>query len=137
MKKLSLKIALLGTLVLFGCYTSAALAEKHVMDSHLNTVKTTATNHVIPEYPSSAITKQVEGHVTLSFDVNENGQPTNIDVVNFKGSKYFIRSSINALEQTRFVANQNTANMKTRYDYSLDAYAESNSSANQVLALNR
>lgn len=62
----------------------------------------TKVKSVTPDYPSSAITQKIQGKVTLSYDLTTDGEPTNIKVVDFEGSKHFIRSSVNALKNTRF-----------------------------------
>lgn len=78
---------------------------------------------VMPSYPSSALNNKTQGKVTLSYDLNTQGQPVNIKVVSFKGSKRFIRSSVRALENSRFepvTANDvavSIVGLQKEYDY--------------------
>lgn len=94
-------------------------------------------NNVVPEYPAKALTKKAEGFVTLSFAVNEEGEAVNIELVDFEGSKYFIRSSIKALEETRFRSQdgqQTLVKAQKTYDFYM---VENNDNSGEVIAFNR
>jgi len=58
---------------------------------------------VEPAYPAAASGKNLEGFVTVRFDVNANGTVTNVTVVE-SSSKVFERAAINAAQKFRFKA---------------------------------
>lgn len=79
----------------------------------------------MPIYPNSAIMQKKQGHVVLSYDLNTQGEPVNIKVVDCKGTKRFVRPSIQALANTRFepvIANDQAVSvvgLQKQYDYML------------------
>lgn len=60
-----------------------------------------AMMHVRPEYPPSAITRGIEGHVVVAFDVSADGLVHNIRIV---GSSHpvFERAALRAAERFRY-----------------------------------
>lgn len=118
----------MATLAIF-----AQAAQPNTDDTSGQSKKLTAISNIVPEYPAIAITKKVEGHVTLSFDVNDKGQAVDIEVVNFAGTKHFIRSSVKALEQTRFQSEM-MSDVQKRYDFYMVEEEQDNS---QTIAFNR
>ncbi|MBO1254436.1 TonB family protein [Alteromonas sp. 5E99-2] len=100
MKKLAAKLTIISVIsfISLGLQASTINANE-LSQSGIQLVK---VKDVMPSYPSSALNDKTQGTVTLSYDLNTQGQPVNIKVVNFKGSKRFIRSSIKALENSRF-----------------------------------
>jgi protein TonB len=59
-------------------------------------------NAVLPDYPSWAKTKRVEGTVTLRFVVDINGQVRNIEVYSIRGDERFAAVAKKAVEKWRF-----------------------------------
>lgn len=56
-----------------------------------------------PKYPLNAIKKRIDkGQVTYTFDLNSEGKPTNIKVVESNPKKIFDKSGIEALENWRY-----------------------------------
>ena len=100
MKKLIANLTALSLAGLVSISANAsAINANELANSGIQLVK---IKSVTPVYPTNAISQKIQGKVTLSYDLNPQGHPINIKVVSFKGSKRFIRSSINALENTRF-----------------------------------
>jgi TonB family protein len=96
-------IAMLSTISLIGLVSMGVNASTiRANDLAQSGIGLTKVKSVTPDYPSSAISQKIQGKVTLSYDLTTDGEPTNIKVVDFEGSKHFIRSSINALKNTRF-----------------------------------
>jgi TonB family protein len=135
MKKILSKIVI--TFGICGFAFLATAAQTKSSDATSLAQPLVAINHVVPEYPAKALTKKVEGFVTLSFGVNEEGEAVNIEVVDFEGSKYFIRSSVKALEKTRFNSTdgqQTLVNAQKTYDFYM---VESDTNNGQMIAFNR
>ncbi|WP_168204321.1 energy transducer TonB [Aliikangiella coralliicola] len=57
---------------------------------------------VEPSYPMKAAADNIEGYVTLSFDVNPHGDPVNIKVVEAKPKGYFEKSARKALRKWKY-----------------------------------
>jgi len=55
-----------------------------------------------PKYPRNAVKKQIEGWVQLSFDIDKEGKPTNINVIKSQPKKIFVNSAIKALSKWRY-----------------------------------
>ena len=84
-----------------------------------------AMMHVQPEYPPSAITRGIEGHVVVAFDVSADGLVHNIRIV---GSSHpvFERAALKAAERFRYkpavvdgVARQSTG-LRYRFTFRLE-----------------
>ncbi|MEM1080117.1 MAG: TonB family protein [Pseudomonadota bacterium] len=56
-----------------------------------------------PEYPAAAIENQVEGQVTVAYQVNESGRASNIEVLDAEPANLFERVVTNALQNSTFV----------------------------------
>ena len=50
-----------------------------------------------PTYPARMLKRRVEGYVVMSFTINEQGRPEDIEVVEAEPSKAFVRPAIQAL----------------------------------------
>lgn len=66
---------------------------------------------VQPEYPMSALHRDISsGYVTVRFDVDKNGRPRNIDVIDAAPDKTFRAAALNALRRSSFqVVNEDGA----------------------------
>ncbi|TDF39634.1 energy transducer TonB [Alteromonadaceae bacterium M269] len=123
MKKLMVKLSAIGVLAVASLSTSASTINANdLVESGIDIVK---VKNVMPVYPSTAITQKKHGQVVLSYDLNKQGEPENIKVVSFKGTKRFIRSSVQALAKTRFepvIANDQAVTvvgLQKQYDFLL------------------
>jgi TonB family protein len=135
MKKILSKIII--TISAVGCafFVSAVQAKSFNTTNQFQAL--VSMNEVVPKYPAQAITKKTEGFVTLAFEVNGEGEAVNIEVVDFEGSKYFIRSSVKALEQTQFKAKmgqQPIGKVQKTYEFYMD---ENNLRGGSMVAANR
>ena len=81
--------------------------------------------YVQPEYPVSLITRGIEGHVTVSFDVTAMGTVENVVVVE-SSHRGFNNAAIKAAYRARFKARtvdgvpQPTFNVRKRYRFEID-----------------
>jgi len=57
---------------------------------------------VHPRYPSKATKRGVEGYVSLSFDVDPQGRPMNIKVIDAKPRRLFEKEAIRALRKWKY-----------------------------------
>lgn len=55
-----------------------------------------------PRYPKRALKRKVEGYVVLRFNINEQGKPTNIQVVEASPKRYFEREAKRALKEWKY-----------------------------------
>ncbi len=80
---------------------------------------------VNPVYPRTAAMARREGHVVIEFSIDEQGFVTSPDVLEYKGSKKFIRATLDALEQWRYAPKFADGepvvaqNMKVQMDFKL------------------
>ena len=69
----------------------------------------------LPEYPQWELRRNREGWVSLAFDLNERGEVADVLVIDSSGSRYFERSAIRALKQSRYdLGTAPEANLITR-----------------------
>ena len=79
-----------------------------------------------PMYPSRALTRGIEGHVDLAFDIIATGSTTNIRVINADPEGVFERAAINALKKWRYKVPviddvpQGQVDMMTRMTFELE-----------------
>lgn len=134
MKRILSKIIL--SIGICGFTLVAAAEQTNSSDAASPSQQLRVINNVVPEYPAKALTKKAEGFVTLSFGVNEKGEAINIELVDFEGSKYFIRSSVKALEETRFRSQDGQQLVKAQktYDFYMVENVENNG---EMIAFNR
>jgi len=64
------------------------------------------TVRIEPHYPSKAARDNIEGFVTLSFDINELGETTNIRVVESNPKGYFEKASRKAVRKWKYKSEQ-------------------------------
>lgn len=57
---------------------------------------------VEPRYPQRALQRNIEGHVTLSFTIDEKGSPVDIQITESEPGKVFEREAIRALERWKY-----------------------------------
>lgn len=55
-----------------------------------------------PQYPRTAALNEIEGYVTLTYDVDEEGRAINIKIVDAKPKGYFEKASRKALRKWKF-----------------------------------
>lgn len=87
--KLALSAAVLSVASIFGS-TAPALAEAKVV------------KQVAPEYPRGAERRELEGSVSMSFDVNDAGKVENIAVTDASMPGVFDKAAMKALEKWKF-----------------------------------
>lgn len=64
--------------------------------------QTKIIKHVDPLYPIQAARNSVEGFVRVSFDINPNGIPENIEIIEQDPVKTFAKVAIDAVAQWRY-----------------------------------
>jgi len=85
----------------FGAFAAGSPAEPHSMAVESITLPKVIKRGV-PKYPHRPLTKEEEGWVFLSFFVDTDGKPYEIDVSDASGSPGFQTAAILALKRTRF-----------------------------------
>lgn len=61
-----------------------------------------ALYQVKPQYPARALRRNIEGTVTLQFDIDESGKAKNIRVINSQPGRIFDRSARRAISRWKF-----------------------------------
>lgn len=64
--------------------------------------QTKMINHVDPLYPIQAARNSTEGFVRVSFDINQNGIPENIEVIEQDPIKTFAKVATEAVAQWKY-----------------------------------
>ena len=59
-------------------------------------------NRGIPDYPSQASRRNIEGWVNVQFDIDEKGVPINITVIESEPKKTFDKSAMKSVKESRF-----------------------------------
>ncbi len=85
----------------FDAFAAGSPAEPHSMAVETITLPKVIKRGV-PKYPQRPLTKEEEGWVFLSFFVDTDGKPYEIDVSDASGSPGFQTAAIQALKRTRF-----------------------------------
>lgn len=101
MKKLIPSILFVGALVGF----QPAMAEErhYAIEANFSNVAAIETiKDVAPRFPRLADRTGVEGHVVLSYNLDANGKPVDIKVVEEHPKRVFATSAIKALKASRF-----------------------------------
>ncbi|MDW6092960.1 energy transducer TonB [Vibrio rhizosphaerae] len=57
---------------------------------------------VKPDYPPKAMRREIEGSVTLQFDIDETGRAVNVQVIDSQPKRIFDRSARRAIKQWKF-----------------------------------
>ncbi|KAA5801068.1 energy transducer TonB [Alkalicaulis satelles] len=70
-----------------------------------------------PEYPRAAQRRNLEGHVTVRYTVNEDGEVSDVEVVEATPAGVFERAVMRALEAWRYAAGDRNENMERRFDF--------------------
>ncbi len=79
-----------------------------------------------PKYPLEAVTNGIEGYVVLSFNVNEIGQVTNVNVVKAEPKRIFNKAAKRALKRWKYQAKVINGkpiaqeNLTVKLDFSMD-----------------
>jgi protein TonB len=74
-------------------------------------------NFAAPEFPRAAQRRNLEGHVTVRYSVTEDGEVSDVEVVEATPAGVFERSVMRALEAWRYAAGERTENMERRFDF--------------------
>ena len=95
----------------------------------------TQIKRIEPKFPISAAKKKQEGSVNLSFIVDEEGIPTNIEVLDSFGGKEFNSAAIQALKKWRYTLNSNidTAQVSNPLTVRLNFMLDGNKGLNQKI----
>lgn len=72
------------------------------LDFELEEVDLQPVYRVDPDYPAKAVQRGIEGYVTLRFNIDEQGHPIDIEVLQAKPTRIFDRSAIRALKRWRY-----------------------------------
>ncbi len=59
-------------------------------------------HRIEPVYPPKALQRRIEGHVVLSFDINESGRPVNIKIEEESPPRVFNREAMKALKRWKY-----------------------------------
>ena len=100
-----------------------------------------AVEQIVPNYPNAQLLNKRAGNVTLTYDLNKQGEPINIALVENSGPKQFVHTSKKALKNSRFQPVQVNAEavsvegLYMQYDYNLETGA--GTSITDIVALNR
>ncbi|MFT2091707.1 energy transducer TonB [Paraglaciecola sp. 2405UD69-4] len=103
--------------------------------------KIVAVEQVVPNYPNAQLLNKRSGNVTLTYDLNKQGQPVNIAVVDNSGPKQFVHTSMKALKNSRFqpieLNSQAVAVQGLMLQYDYDFESNTDTSITDLIALHR
>ncbi len=111
MKKLGL-ILLLGVSALL-TNTAAAQNVAPVLD-------------VAPEYPVSAVRREIDGFVTVRFDIDQDGKPHNIEIVEASPARLFNSAVRTAIKRSSFELADGVTSTRVERTYVFDHTAVNN-----------
>lgn len=72
-----------------------------------------------PEYPRGAERRELEGYVTVRYNVTETGEVANVEVVEQTPEGIFDRAVLRALEDWRYAPGSVTTGVEKRFDFNL------------------
>ncbi|MEM9810454.1 MAG: energy transducer TonB [Pseudomonadota bacterium] len=67
-----------------------------------------------PEYPRAAERREIEGSVTVSFEVQADGRTSNVAIIEATPAGIFDTAAVKAVEQWRFEKSDSVTSMKKR-----------------------
>ncbi|OBT16323.1 energy transducer TonB [Vibrio sp. UCD-FRSSP16_10] len=59
-------------------------------------------HRIEPRYPTRALSRKIEGFVVMSFTINQNGRPTDIQVLQSQPNRIFDREAKRALQRWKY-----------------------------------
>ncbi len=78
-------------------------------------------HRIEPKYPEQAIEEKIEGAVVLKFDVDQDGDVQNVEVINGKPAKVFDSVAETALKQWKYASSEHYhKNQLVQLDFRLD-----------------
>jgi protein TonB len=107
-----------------GLLSVSAIAEQKTIKANFDNVDEIKTVKMVePAYPKLAIRSGTEGYVVLSYNLDANGQPVDIKVLEEHPKRVFTHSAKRALKASRFVmtdaqgTNYAVEGLLQRYDF--------------------
>ena len=88
------------TLALFSVFLITSCSKE--VKVKFNNAQTKAIERAQPKYPIQAARDRVEGYVKLSFDINENGETSDIKVIDESPEKVFSEQAILAVTKWKY-----------------------------------
>lgn len=120
MRKLIPALLFASTLVV----QQAAAQEAHTIKANFSNVASIETvKEVVPNFPRLADRNGAEGSVVLSYNLDVNGKPVDIKVVEAQPKRIFTKAALRALKASRFSVtdDQGTSyaveGLSRRYDF--------------------
>ncbi|KZN62234.1 hypothetical protein N473_19850 [Pseudoalteromonas luteoviolacea CPMOR-1] len=95
-------------------YDYMEITQQHHFDQYLSKINNekqneanspTLTHRVAPKHPEKAVELGINGYVQLTFDLNRQGEPTNITVLKSQPQGVFEKEATLALEKWRYRVN--------------------------------
>tara|TARA_R110000772_G_scaffold210370_4_gene320909 strand:+ start:392 stop:781 length:390 start_codon:yes stop_codon:yes gene_type:complete len=106
------KISLILLISLSAMISNLALADSNVE----------ALLDIQPEYPQSALRRDLSGHVVVRFDIDSNGKAHNISIVEASPARIFNSAVRVALKRSIFsTSNDSSASFERTYNFNLTA----------------
>lgn len=99
---LKILISIFCVIVVTACSAPQQARNHSNMSTASNASTAIPISRTPPQYPRQAAINLIEGSVTLSHRINQDGQPTDIKVVNAQPEGVFERAAIDALKGWRF-----------------------------------
>jgi TonB family protein len=113
---------MVNSIVLNDFYGERELVKQDQVKGLKSKIKTRGrklVTHVEPIWPEQAKKANIEGSVTLSFSINNDGSVANIKIINSTPSSVFDKASIEALSQWKYAElGEPLFDIKTRFDFS-------------------
>ena len=94
--------SLLVTCAIFAFGNAHADQSAAVQADFTNVANIETVKEVQPKYPALAVRSGVEGYVILSYDLDANGKPKDIEIMEEHPKRVFSHAAIRALKASRF-----------------------------------
>lgn len=107
--------------------------------ANAETTTVVTTLDVDPQYPASALRRNKSGHVSIRFDVNENGRAHNISVVDAYPDSSFNSAALKAVRRSRFVVMEGETILNDASATNVERiyrFSKPNASSAQTLSMN-
>jgi len=111
-------VALIFTISSIFITNSIVMAESNEKFKY---VVPTPTKMVPPTYPKKALERGIEGWVELQFNVNKEGVPYNVMLIDASPRKLFERDARRVIYDWRFEKNKGENNLKYKMKFKLQA----------------
>ena len=114
-KMTKILVSILGIILICSCKTHSILYFRDPPEISQLKALAEPLETVEPEYPRNAELKGIEGWVYLEFDLNEDGKPINLKMIDTYPYDTFVKNAVVAIKKWTFKVDSNMAPQRKQF----------------------